>query len=342
MPTLKSILRRMALAVIVITIISCQSSLQENTNLKYIDPTIGNVAPFLNSNRPVVQLPNQMVRVFPMRYDHLDLHISGFPLLSLNIITPQLIFSVKPSTGEVSDSSWDMRLNYDQDFEITRPWYYSTKINDDDTQVEFTAGERTGIYRFTFPEGTKKNLLLSHWYKNGLYDFEGSNEIYGTEFVDDANHQQKGIAYMYGAFSGSPQSGKSQGEKDWGKYSIGWWGGQKPTKMEGEKAWISYSEKDPSVLEFRYAISFISREQAKENFNELNGVTFEGLKEKGKSAWANVINQIKVEGGTEAQRRTFYTSLYRCYALFNIPSNALFTSKLRIPLRYASRNIIAE
>jgi hypothetical protein len=42
-------------------------------NADYIDPTIGNVAPLLNPNRPVVMLPNQMVRVFPKRQDHLDM-----------------------------------------------------------------------------------------------------------------------------------------------------------------------------------------------------------------------------------------------------------------------------
>jgi predicted alpha-1,2-mannosidase len=320
-------MKKIALSVMVIIAISCQSRLQERTNLRYIDPTIGNVAPLLNPNRPVVHLPNQMVRVFPIRYDHLDIQITSFPLLSLNIITPQVIFSVKPSVGEISDTSWNRRLNYDQDFEMTRPWYYSTIITDDEILVEYTAGERTGIYRFTFPKGVKKNLLLSHYYANGLYEFEDSNKIYGTEFVVDAIHQQKGVAYVYGVFSGTPQYGKSEGEKDWGKYSVGKWGGPRPSKMNGEKAWINYSEKDPSIVEFRYAISFISREQARKNFEELKGVTFEGLKEKGRSAWEKVIDQIKVEGGTEAQRRTFYTSLYRSYArMVNISEDGKYFS----------------
>jgi predicted alpha-1,2-mannosidase len=307
------LLNKIIFTIIGITIISCQSRLKENTNTKYIDPTIGEVAPLLNTNRPVVHLPNQMIRMFPTRYDHLDLQITGFPLIAYNIITPQTFFSVKPSVGEVSDTSWNRRLNWDPDFEVTRPWYYSTMVTDDDIRVEYTAGNRTGIYRFTFPEGTKKNLLLSHCYDTGLYEFKGANEIYGTEFVVDAIHQQKGIAYMYGTFSGTPASGKSRGEKNWGKYSVGWWGGAEPTKMDGEKVWISYPEKDPSVVEFRYAISFISREQARKNFEELNNVKFEELEKKGQTAWEKVINQIKVEGGTEAQRRTFYTALYRCY-----------------------------
>jgi predicted alpha-1,2-mannosidase len=315
MTSLQCNFRKMIVTVMAITATWCQSSAQENTNLKYVDPTIGNVSPLLNTNRPVVNLPNQMVRIFPMRYDHLDLQITGFPLLALNIITPQVIFAVKPSLGEVSDTSFNRRLNYDQDFEVTSPWYYSTLITDDETKVEYTAGERTGIYRFTFPANVRKNLLLTPNYANGLYEFSGANEIYGTEFVVDAIHQQKGVAYMYGVFSGAPKTGKSNGVKDWGKYSVGRWGGPKPTKMEGEKAWVSYSEKDPSSVEFRYAISFISREQAKKNFqNELTGVTFEALREKGHTAWGKVMNQIKVEGGTDAQRRTFYTSLYRCYA----------------------------
>jgi predicted alpha-1,2-mannosidase len=313
MSTLKNIMRKMVLSLSFLIVISNLSRAQENSNVKYVDPTIGNVAPLLNTNRPVVHLPNQMVRMFPSRYDHLDLQITGFPLLALNIITPQVIFSVKPAIGEVSDTCWNRRLNYDQDFEITRPWYYSTLITDDNIRTEYTAGERTGIYRFTFPKGVKKNLMLSHCYAEGLYDLGSKNDIYGTEFVVDEIHQQKGTAYMYGAFTGTPRSGKSQGEKDWGKYSVGWWGGAKPTKMNGEKVWISYSENDPSVIEFRYAISFISREQARKNFEELNGVTFEALSEKGKSAWVKVMDQIKVEGGTESQRRTFYTALYRCY-----------------------------
>jgi predicted alpha-1,2-mannosidase len=313
MRKLAGIYNKMLFAILGIVVISCQSRSKENSNTRYIDPTIGNVAPLLNSNRPIVHLPNQMIRVYPMRYDHLDLQITGFPLIAYNIITPQVIFSVKPSVGEVADTSWNRRLNYDQDFEVNRPWYYSTMVTDDDIKVEYTAGERSGIYRFTFPEGTRKNILLSHCYDTGLYEFTGANEIYGTEFVVDAIHQQKGITYMYGAFSGTPQTGISKGEKNWGKYSVGWWGGAKPIKMDGEKAWVSYSEKDQSVVEFRYAISFISREQARKNFEELNGVTFDGLKGKGESVWEKVIDQIKVEGGTEAQRRTFYTALYRCY-----------------------------
>ena len=279
----------------------------------YIDPTIGNVAPLLNSNRPVVHLPNQMIRVFPKRQDHLDMQITDFPFLATNIITPQMVFAIKPSMGEVTDTGWYRRLTYDHDLEVTQPWYYAVSLTDDNIRTEFTAGEKTGIYRFTYPAGVKKNLHLSHYYEKGDFQLNG-NTITGKEYVNDVIHSQKGSAYMYGVFSGDPATGTKDGEKDWGKYTVTG-RTQKPGRMEGLRAYATYGEKDERVVEFRYAISFISTEQAKINFEkELKGIGFDQLKSKGKAAWEKTIGQVKVEGGTEAQKRTFYTALYRCYA----------------------------
>lgn len=312
-------IRIYAVILLVFSFVACFA--QKNT--AYVDPTIGNVAPLLNPNRPVVHLPNQMIRVFPNRKDHLDGQITDFPLLVLNVITPQMIFSVKPT-----DSSWKRRLVYDYDHEITHPWYYATQLTAPNVQVSYTAGEKTGIYRFTFPGGTKKDLLLSHYYPKGEYTFEAANAISGTEYVNDANHKQKGCAYMYGVFSGKPQSGITTGEKNWIGYTVL---GTPPriTEANGVKAWISYPVSDTTTtVEFRYAVSFISREQAKKNLAaELKGETFETLENKGKAAWMKAMGQIEVEGGTEAQRRSFYTALYRCYVrMVNITEQGKYFS----------------
>lgn len=290
-----------------------QQKTAKQSVVSYIDPTIGNVAPLLNSNRPVVHLPNQMVRVFPKRQDHLDMQITDFPLLATNIITPQMVFAIKPSVGEVTDTGWYRRLTYDHDLEVTQPWYYSVLLTDDNILTEFAAGEKTGIYRFTFPKGVKKNLHLSHYYEKGDYELKG-NTISGKENVNDAIHAQRGIAYMYGVFSGKPATGTKDGEKDWGKYSV-IVGTGKPRSMEGLRAFASYGENEAEVVEFKYALSFISVEQAKINLEkELKETGFEQLKSKGKATWEKTIGQVRVEGGTEAQKRTFYTALYRCYA----------------------------
>ncbi len=302
-----------------IAIVSCQpaqgqAAKQSRSNLDYIDPTIGNVAPLLNPNRPVVQLPNQMVRVFPKREDHLDMQITDFPMLATNIITPQMLFAIRPSRGEVLDTGWYRRLNYDHDFEVTKPWYYSVMLTDDNIVTEFTAGKKTGIYRFRFPAGVQKNLLLSHYYPGGGFELRDGNVVEGREQVNDVIHSQKGVAYLYGVFSGKPKTGTRDGEKNWGSITV-LARTPKPVPMEGKRAWASYGADDPNTVEFRYAISFISVDQAKKSFREeLTGVSFEQLENKGKAAWKKVAGQVNVEGGTEAQKRTFYTALYRCYA----------------------------
>jgi predicted alpha-1,2-mannosidase len=254
-----------------------------------------------------------MIRVFPKRQDHLDMQITDFPLLATNIITPQMVFAVKPSVGEVADTGWYRRLTYDHDLEVTEPWYYSVDLTDDQIKTEFTPGEKTGMYRFTFPAGSQKNIHLSHYYENGEFDLKG-NTITGKEYVNDVIHAQKGTAYLYGVFSANPETGIKQGEKDWGKYSVTA-RSRKPVPMNGVRAFASYRKDEPSTVTFSYAISFISIEQAKENFTkELTGITFDQLKTKAKAVWEKKIGQIQVEGGTDAQKRSFYTALYRCNA----------------------------
>ena len=71
---------------------------------------------------------------------------------------------------------------------------------------------------------------------------------------------------------------------------------------------------ESSNVEFRYAISYISVEQAKVNLQkEIPKWGFENVKSKAKQTWEEAMNQISVEGGTTAQKRSFYTALYRTY-----------------------------
>ncbi|HEY4337745.1 MAG TPA: glycoside hydrolase family 92 protein, partial [Puia sp.] len=69
-----------------------------------------------------------------------------------------------------------------------------------------------------------------------------------------------------------------------------------------------------TTVGLRYAISFIDAGQAKKNFvEEIAHKSFDAVKQHAEQAWANTMNRITVEGGTPAQRRVFYTALYRCH-----------------------------
>jgi predicted alpha-1,2-mannosidase len=244
-----------------------------HAQVEHVDPTIGGVGLMLVPTRPLVHMPNSMIRVYPMRKDQLDLKISSFPL---SIISHRLgeLFSLIP--GETGGPQvWDQ--------EITTPYYYSTLFTDSGIRTEFTTAERAGYFRFTFPDG-KATLHLKNILPGAL-KVEGPTAVSGEESF-------KGMkAFIYGEFSQPLETVVTPGE------------------MMKLKATAN-----AGTIGFRYGLSFISVEQAKKNLTkEIPQWNFDAVKTAGKARWNKVLGQVAVQGGTEAQKRVFYTSLYRSY-----------------------------
>ncbi len=222
------------------------------------------------------------MRVYPVRNDQIDDQIRSFPL---TIISHRLgeLFYLMPSTPNPDDDAWKRPAAYDQ--ERLTPYYFSTRFDDSLIQTEFTPTARCGYFRFTFPSGKPVVLLANRL--EGELQVKGLAAIAGFERFHDMQ------VYLYGEFSA-------------------------PVLIQGDAAHprrlAVTTQTDQKTLEFRYAISLISVEQAQENLrHELPSWDFEGTKSAARSRWEKTLGQIKVDGGTEAQRRVFYTSLYRCY-----------------------------
>ncbi|WDF54682.1 GH92 family glycosyl hydrolase [Mucilaginibacter sp. KACC 22063] len=268
-------------------------------NLKYIDPRIGNVGQLLEPTRPTVQLPNQVIRMYPQRANYIDDQISSFPLTIVSHRQGE-VFGVKPFTKTVSAAAWRQKQTWDHDLEVTRPWYYSTYLIDEDITVEFTPGKKAGIYRFTFPkEATAKSLLFGQY-----NDAPGAFNVSGNIMTGYETYHDNIKVYVYGEFS---QTGKAGAMRNGLLIDS--------AAMQGSKIgeYITFPAQGSNMIELRYAISFVSQQQAQANFNEeVKGKTFNSIKDAAEKAWANVFDKIKVEGGTEAQRRSFYTAYYRC------------------------------
>lgn len=239
--------------------------------VEYVDPTIGNVGILLVPTRPAIYLPNSMVRMYPLRADALDGRIDSFPLtISSHRISE--LFSVMPGDGN--------RAAYDQ--ETTTPYYYSARFRTSGIVTEFTATERCGYFRFTFPDGRADVVLANRI--AGTMELHDANVVEGEEQFDNMK------AYVYGEFGTQVVSTSSSN------------GGKQSLSISAETR----------TLEFRYGISFISVAQAKKNLrHEIPSPGFEAIKTAAKMRWNETLGRITVEGGTEAQRKVFYTALYR-------------------------------
>jgi predicted alpha-1,2-mannosidase len=248
--------------------------------VEFVDPTVGGQGFLLEATHPTVSLPNSMVRVYPVRRDQLDDQISSFPL---SIISHRLgeLFWLMPSAGPVDAGAWKHSAAYDQ--EITTPYYYSTRFDGSLIRTEFAPTERCGFFRFTFPSGTP-TVLLANRLEGELTD-NGSNGVSGVERF----HGMAG--YFFGEFS-APVEIQSR---------------------DGNRRMAATSKSADKTLQFRYGISFISVDQARQNLQrEIPSWDFEKVKRNARDRWNTVLGRIKVEGGTPEQKRVFYTAFYRC------------------------------
>jgi predicted alpha-1,2-mannosidase len=203
------------------------------------------------------------------------------------------LFSIMPQvmSGHGGPAAWDQ--------EKTTPYYYSTRFDESLIQTEFTATERCGYFRFSFPNGNASVVMANRM--AGSLAMQGDSAIGGEERFSNMK------AFVYGEFS-VPVTVSVE------------------NASEGNR--IAIARQGAKTLEFRYGISFISVEQAKSNLRrEIPAWGFDAIRAAAKARWNQVLGRIAVEGGTEAQRKVFYTALYRCYErMINITEDGRYYS----------------
>ena len=244
---------------------------QVEAQVEYVDPTIGNVGILLEPTRPAAYLPNSMVRVYPIRKDALSDQIDSFPL-TISSHRMHELFSIMP--GAIAPAAYDQ--------EKTTPYYYSTRFDGSLIQTEFSPTERCGYFRFSFPNG-EATVSLANRLEGSLRTRDGA--LLGEEKFDGMT------AYVYGEFS-LPLT-----------YTY---------VDAGSGKRLVASSSSAKSFDFRYGFSFISVEQAKSNLrHEIPSWGINRVTEAAKARWNQTLGQITIEGGTEMQRKVFYTALYR-------------------------------
>lgn len=250
----------------------------------YVDPRIGGVGLILEPTRPLIHLPNSMLRVFPFKTDELDDQLSGFPL---TVITHRIgtAFNILP-VSNIDDAFSEKWNIHSQEFhpyflEITR------EVNYD--KVSFVPSAKSGIFKFSKTEQNKSFLLrLQNVNPGGKILQLNDSVVLGEE-----DYQGMKV-YFYGVLSG----------KIVNSYS---------SNPNSPKILLKVTSRT-NELEFRYGISFISSEQAKSNLqNDLQNRSFEDVKQLAKNIWNSKLSKVEVDGWDENKKIVFYTSLYRTF-----------------------------
>ncbi len=248
---------------------------------------------------PGSSLPNAMVQLSPVTqfgsgagYQYEDTVIYGFSHTNKghwNLLHLPLL----PVTGDVTPSNYASRFNHEN--ESARPGYYQVFLESYGINVELTSTLRCGFHKYRYPKGAEKKLLADMSRTN--------NRVRGWDIqkVDDQTfsgfQDAEGKIYFY-AVSNYPVEAIEPLKDDRREVSI-----------------ISFGNKQSNKpLELKIGFSFVSVENAKMNLEEeMLHKSFQQVADEANNEWNRLLSHIEVKGGTDRQKRIFYTTLYRSF-----------------------------
>lgn len=274
---------------------------QQTDITKYADPNIGGVAPLLTTKTPTVHRPHSMARVFPVTKPglsdrYLSDRIFGFAV-NMPAYRAGHVSELMAVPGGICVSRTENASLYDHDHEEVHPWYHRVWLEDHEILAEWSVTERAVIYRFHFPPDKSGNIV-----------FRGSQ--YSAFSIDDSISLSG-----WERFRGSRQYFHAQFSDPFERFGIfkedSIFQGIHTVNGERSGAWVSFDALQ-HPLEIRIGISYIDRDQARENLShETSGKSFEQVTRESHQTWKKALGRIRVSGGTERHMRIFYTSLYR-------------------------------
>ncbi|SDM98300.1 GH92 family glycosyl hydrolase [Allokutzneria albata] len=288
-------------------------------------------------------------------YFYEDDRIKGFSLTHLSgagCSTYQDI-PFMPFAGEVTTSPAVDPGRYVAGFshanEKATPGYYGVQL-DSGAKVDLTVTQRSGAGRFTFPANRPATLLVNTSGSiMGADDAEislGADEISGwaTSGRFCGQKMNKYRVYFHAKFDrpfasigtwkdGAVTPGRAL-ERGGSKPKIGARIADGPVAQEqhrgeettvsgpGSGGFVTFAD-DGKPVNVKLGLSFVSVDGAKGNVAAENkNRSFEQIAEAARAAWNERLNTIRVKGGTDAERTTFYSSLYHVFVQPNVFSDA--------------------
>ncbi len=329
----------------IIILIITTLSLSAQELVDYVNPFIG--SDNYGTTNPGAIVPRGMVSVVPFNvsgrpnkhekdsdwwstpYSNVNETFTGYSHVNLSGVgCPDLgTVILMPTTGDLETSPGKYGTAYSK--EKASPGYYTNFLEKYNIKTEVTATTRSGISNYSFPAG-QANILLNlglgltneqdgmlrvisdteveGFRTVGSFCYNNPEEIYPVYYVVKINKK----ADNYGAWKKSPFYDGVEG--NWMGYN-----GKtrilnkyrKPVVGDSIGAFFTYQFAEPTVIEVKVGISYVSIENARENLEkETEDLTFNDIRANAKKLWNETLSRIKVKGGSEDEKTIFYTALY--------------------------------
>ena len=218
--------------------------------------------------------------------------------------------TTQPITGSPGANWAPFAATFSHANESASAGYYRVTL-DNGIQTELTATPRTGMARFTFP--TAKGPMTATPPPPGiLIRADGSISVHDDE-VTGVYHDHIGGAkdHTFTIYFVAQFDRPFQHVQIWNGDNL-----SDAPDATGDNcgAILSFDTLTNSVVLVRAAISYVSLDGARANLAAENpSWDFSAVRRQADAQWNATLNHIQVDGGSGAQKQSFYTALYHCF-----------------------------
>ena len=278
-------------------------------------------------------------------FSHVNLSGVGCPDLG-TIIT-------MPTSGELTT---DYKL-YGSDYtgETAQPGYYALKLSKYDILAEVASTMRSSIERYTYRKG-KAHVIVN--LGQGLTNESGGfirkvsdTEIEGMRLCGGFCYHSQAVFPQYfvirvnqipkeaGFWKKQPNmTAEAEWDEHAGKYKVYT---DYAREMAGDDLGyrFTFDAEDGEQICVQMGVSFVSCDNARQNLDaEQLGCNFDQVRDQAHRQWEEALEKVKVSGGTEEQKKVFYTALYHALLHPNVLNDVNGEYPMMQGGKYAAQN----
>src|SRR5437870_2888890 len=208
--------------------------------------------------------------------------------------------------------------------EAASPGYYTVRLTRSNVKAELTATRLVAMHRYTYPASNLSQLLID--VSSVVQPESGKDAIKNPHPVDCwvrviPPNRIEGSGNFIGGWNQSPYTIHFSAEFDRPFSAFGTWrddrieAGTVASANEGRVgAYATFDTTSNQTLQMKIGVSLISPEKARANLlQEIPSWDFDVVRRQAEAAWESILAQISIEGGTDEQRRIFYTALFHSH-----------------------------
>ncbi|MGB8945672.1 MAG: GH92 family glycosyl hydrolase [Streptomyces sp.] len=233
--------------------------------------------------------------------------------------TFQMMPSVDKDTPSASRTKRALPFRHEK--ETARPHHYGVTF-ENGLKAEMAPTDHAAMMKFTYPGDDASVIFDNVSEKGGLTLDKESGVVSGFSDVKSGLSAGASRLFVYGTFDAPVTAG---GKLDGG-------GGGDVT------GYLRFKAGKDRTVNLRLATSLISLDQAKANLDREipSGTSFDRVQNRAQRSWDDILGKVEVQGASEGQRTSLYSSLYRLYLYPNSGFEKVASAGGKSKYQYAS------